>query len=93
MRHYRISSTVMLQNVDDEPLLFDSESGLFFSLNGTGTLFWDVICKHDTMGAVLEYLLEIYDVEKFQLERDLTVFVKVLYDQKLIHFDEDIVSS
>lgn len=85
-----IPSTVMLQHVDDESLLFDSESGLFFSLNDTGAMFWEVICEHDTMGSVLEDLLETYNVEKSQLERDLTVFVKTLYDQNLILFDESI---
>lgn len=83
-RPYMISSTVIVQTVDNETLLFDSSTELFYALNEAGAVFWEVMCSHDQLQAVLDELVEMYDVDKAQLENDLMMFVRGMAEQNLL---------
>jgi len=85
---YTIPHTVMVQSVDDETLLFDSATELFFALNDTGAMFWESMSEHTNLDRVYEELLEVYDVAPEQLEEDLGIFVGNLIDQGLVVFSE-----
>lgn len=82
--NYTIPSTVMLQIVDDETLLFNSETELFFTLNAVGTVMWEVMSENSTLRAVYDELIEVYDVPSEQLEADIIVFATVLKEQELL---------
>lgn len=82
--NYTIPSTVMLQIVDDETLLFNSETELFFTLNAVGTVMWEVMSENSTLCAVYDELIEVYDVPSEQLEADIIVFATVLKEQELL---------
>lgn len=81
---YTIPHTVMVQSVDDETLLFDSATELFFSLNDTGAMMWEVMADHNDLSDVLAELVEAYDVESQVIENDLEVFVGLLAEQGLV---------
>jgi len=81
---YRIPSTVILQKVDCEPLLFNSATGLFFTLNDVGEVIWEVMSKNSSLQIVLEELLETFSAPKDQLERDLLTFASSLNEQELL---------
>lgn len=82
--NYTIPSTVMLQIVDDETLLFNSETELFFTLNAVGTVMWEVMSENSTLRAIYDELIEVYDVPSEQLEADIIVFATVLKEQELL---------
>ncbi len=84
---YTIPSTVMIQVVDDETLLYDSATGLFFALNETGAMMWDSIVRHDDLKDVHVELMDVFEVESDQLTSDMKVFVDLLAEQGLINFD------
>ncbi len=81
--NYSIPSTVILQIVDDETLLFDSKTELFFTLNETGTLMWEVISKNTSLVTVYKELLEMFNIPEKQLQEDLFAFTKALFEQGL----------
>jgi hypothetical protein len=81
---YTIPSTVMLQLVDDETLLFDSATELFFTLNDVGTIMWEIMSENSTLGAVYDELTEAYDVPGEQLEADIINFATALSEQGLL---------
>ena len=81
---YTIPSTVMLQKVDDETLLFDSSTQLFFTLNDVGAKMWEVISRNTSMTVVMKELLDIYDIPEEQLKKDLYNFLVALSEQGLI---------
>lgn len=85
-KSYTIPHTVMVQNVDDETLLFDSVTELFFSLNDTGAMFWESMGGHSNLADVHTELLEAFEVEPVQLEDDLATFAALLSEQGLIVF-------
>ena len=67
---YTIPHTVMVQVVDDETLLFDSNTGLFFSLNESGALMWDSISAYSNLTAVYDEMIEAFEVDSKQMEND-----------------------
>lgn len=85
-KHYTIPHTVMVQSVDDETLLFDSATELFFALNDTGAIMWESITAYNDLSDVYNELLEAFDVAPEQLENDLKLFVSSLAEQGLMVF-------
>ena len=81
--NYTIPSTVILQKVDDETLLFNSATGLFFSLNESGAIMWEVISKNSSIIEVYKELREIIDIPEQELQKDILAFTKALFDQGL----------
>ena len=81
---YTIPSTVMLQLVDDETLLFDSATELFFTLNDIGSLMWEIMSESSTLRAVYDELKVAYDVPADQLETDIITFATALSEQGLL---------
>jgi hypothetical protein len=86
--HYRIPSAVILQIVDDEALLFNSDNGLFFTINEVGNVMWEVMNDHTILESVLSELTEIFDVSAEQLSSDLMGFTQSLAEQGLIVLEE-----
>jgi hypothetical protein len=80
---YTIPATVMLQIVDDETLLFDSASELFFTLNDVGTVMWEIMSENSSLRPVYDELIEAFDVAPEQLENDLVLFAASLEQQGL----------
>jgi hypothetical protein len=85
---YTIPHTVMVQSVDDETLLFDSATELFFALNETGAMMWDSIAAYSDLADVHAELMEAFEVDPTQLESDLSIFVGLLAEQGLVAFSE-----
>ena len=85
-KHYTIPHTVMIQSVDDETLLFDSATELFFALNDTGAIMWESITAYNDLSDVYNELLEAFEVAPEQLENDLELFVSSLAEQGLMVF-------
>jgi len=84
---YTIPSGVLLQCVDEETLLFNSANGLFFALNETGALLWEEMTHAATLHAVIDRMVDFYDVERGQLENDLIAFTQALEAQGLLSFE------
>lgn len=82
--HYAIPSTVMLQIVDEETLLFDSSTELFFTLNEVGTVMWEIMSENNALRAVYDELIEAFDIESEQLAADIKIFASSLAEQGLL---------
>lgn len=87
-KRYTIPYTVMMQNVDDETLLFDSQNGLFFALNESGAKMWEVMERYEEFSAVVSELLELFEVERQRLENDLEIFAQSLMEQGLLEVSD-----
>ena len=81
---YEIPATVFIQEIDDEVVLLDTESQEYFSLNGVGKNILDLISENLTHEEIIEKLLEMYEVDKAQIESDLSNFTKLLEEKGLI---------
>ena len=79
-----ISSSVFFQKVDDEIVLIDMVSENYFGLNSVGTDVWQLLHGGKTLQETNDALLEMYEVEPEELEKDLFFFVKMLMEKGLL---------
>ena len=84
---YTIPSTVLLQRVDDEVLLFNSANGLFFTLNEMGTVFWQSMSESNTLQDIFNSIAQEYEVEADLLAQDIITFSQTLAEQGLLNFE------
>ncbi|MDO9208054.1 MAG: PqqD family protein [Sulfuricurvum sp.] len=84
---YTIPSTVLLQRVDDEVLLFNSANGLFFTLNEMGAVFWQSMSESNTLQDIFNSIAQEYEVEADLLAQDIITFSQTLAEQGLLNFE------
>jgi hypothetical protein len=84
---YQIPQTVFIQEIDDEVILLDTTTQEYFSLNEVGKNIIDLISENLTKDQIVEELSNIYEVDKIQIEKDLTNFAKALEEKGLITID------
>ena len=84
---YQIPQTVFIQEIDDEIILLDTTTQEYFSLNEVGKNIIDLISENLTKDQIVEELSNIYEVDKIQIEKDLTNFAKALEEKGLITID------
>ena len=84
---YQIPQTVFIQEIDDEVILLDTTTQESFSLNEVGKNIIDLISENLTKDQIVEELSNIYEVDKIQIEKDLTNFAKALEEKGLITID------
>ena len=84
---YQIPQTVFIQEIDDEIIILDTITQEYFSLNEVGKNIIDLISENLTKDQIVEELSNIYEVDKIQIEKDLTNFAKALEEKGLITID------
>ena len=76
---------VLFRYVDDETVLLNVDTGLYFGLDAVGTRMWQLIVEHGTLQRVFDAVLEEYAVTPSQLEQDLLTLARELHEKGLIH--------
>ena len=62
---------VLFQEMQGEAVLLNLATGVYLGLDQVGTRFWQLLAEHENLGAVVDAMLEEYDVSRERLERDL----------------------
>ena len=79
--------SVFVQEIDDETIILDSVSQEYFSLNEIGKVIWNLLSQSIKLEDIKIQMLEMYEVEEFQLENDILNFIKALKEKGLIKVD------
>jgi hypothetical protein len=66
-----VSEDVLFRALDDEAVLLDLKTGVYFGLNPLGARIWQLILEKHSLARVLEVVLREYDVERSVVETDL----------------------
>lgn len=85
---YSIPDSVMLQNIDDETLLLDTNTQEFFSLNEMGAAMWESMSEYKNLNEVLKEFQEAFEVDENQLKEDIAAFASQLKEKGLITFND-----
>ena len=70
--------------LDDEKVILSLEDGMYYGLNPAGARVWDIIQKPTSIKDVQHQLLNVYDVDAEQCERDLLALISDLAAEDLI---------
>lgn len=88
-QHIQIAPDVLFQEVGGETVLLDLESELYFGLDAVGTRIWTLLAEGASVGAVVETLLQEYEVERATLEADVSELLSKLSEAGLIRLADE----
>lgn len=86
--HHRVtvSDHVLFQILGDDTVLLDLSSGTYFGLDPLGTRIWQLAQQRGRLAAVLERLVEEFDIDRGRAETDLLAFVDELARERLLTY-------
>lgn len=72
------------QTVDEEAIIIHLHTGVYYSLNDTGTMFWELIDGQRTIADCACLIAQEYQVETSVVEADLLELASEFKDEGLI---------
>jgi hypothetical protein len=75
---------VVSTRAGDTTVLMNRQSGIYYTLNEVGGRIWELLGDGGTISALIERLLEEYDVPRQQLETDVRATVQEFLADRLI---------
>ena len=79
-----IPPQVMSRLVDDETVLLDLESGMYFGLDGVGKRIWESISDGNSLSETAAIIAAEFEVDKERAQADLITFVSDLLERGLL---------
>lgn len=85
----RIPDGVVFQSLQDELVLLNLHTGIYFGLNQVGARMWQLIHDHQRapLKKVLDALVDEYDVKPDRCAGDLLALVASLEENRLVEID------
>jgi len=84
-----ISSEVLTQEVDGETVILDLKSESYFGLNEVGTRIWQLLQEQEDIQTITETMLNEYDMEEEQLEKDIQNLLTQLNNAGIVTLNYD----
>jgi hypothetical protein len=81
---FSVSQEVLSQEVSGETVLLDLQNESYFGLDAVGTRIWQLLQENNRLQQVFDIMLEEYDVDEKQLDKDLNELLGKLLDEGLI---------
>jgi coenzyme PQQ synthesis protein D (PqqD) len=83
----RICQDVLWNKVEGDVVILNLESGIYFSLSGVGSRFWELIAEGASRKDAVQRLTAEYKVEAPQLESDLEALLRDLSTEGLVSIE------
>ncbi len=80
----KIPEDVVFQNVGEETVLLNFETGVYYGLDAIGTRVWELLSKKGNLGGVFDDMIDEYEVAPQDLKRDILRLVEELQAKSLI---------
>ncbi len=78
------SNKLVSSNMDGETVMMSIENGEYFGLNPVGSRMWELIENPIEVDALIELLLDEFDVSREQCEIETMEFLNHLLEKKLL---------
>jgi hypothetical protein len=75
-------------DMDGETVMMDIETGKYYNLGRTGGDIWKFLENHHTVDRIVDEMMEIYDVERAECEKETKSFLTQLIDAGLAFTEE-----
>ena len=76
-------------DMDGETALMSVENGAYYGMDAIGSRIWALIEKPRTVSELCDALLQEFDVEREECERDVLAFLNKLAENKLLKVTND----
>jgi hypothetical protein len=82
---YTINKKILQTPIEDgKILLLEPEKGLYFEMNETSVMIYQCIQEGLNEKRILKRMLEKYDIDALQAEKDLNLYLDDLLNQKIV---------
>lgn len=75
---------IISSKMDDEVVMMSVEKGNYYGLNRVGSEIWEKLTEPITIGGLCDKLMQEFDVEKEQCEREVITYLEKLVSEGLI---------
>lgn len=75
---------VLSRQVDDETVLLDLESGVYFGLDGVGKFIWEFVSEGKSLKDIVTRIVAEYEVAEATARKDVVDFVGDLVERGLL---------
>jgi hypothetical protein len=82
-----VSPDVLYQTIEGHAVLLDLAGERYYSLDDVGTRIWQLLAEQSDVSTVLERLLDVYEIDRASLTRDLTAFFDRLASAGLVRVE------
>ncbi len=83
----KISDSVLFQEIDNEYVLLNMKTELYFGLNDIGAKVWQIISQEGTTDTLIEKIMSEYDVPADTLRTDISQLLNELKKEQLISIE------
>ncbi len=83
-RSFLVPASVVHRLIQDDVLLLNLDTGVYFGLSGVGTLVWESLRKGRSASEIVELVLAEYEVERHEAEADVNALLQNLLGKGLI---------
>lgn len=83
-RELRVSPAVVSAELDNEGVLLNVETGVYFGLGEAEQEIWTLLTQGATEDEIFQALADEYDVDPARLNADLSAFLETLEKNHLI---------
>ena len=80
----RASEDVVVSQLDDELVMMSVDRGQYYSLDDIGRRVWELLEKPLTVAAICDTVVDEYDVERDECEKDMLAWLRELVDENLV---------
>lgn len=77
-------SHIVHEDFDDEIVVINLKSGIYYSLSKTGQVIWNQIRKNPDTNSIISNIKSHFDTDGADVEGDVSVFLKELESEELI---------
>lgn len=84
-----ISKDNVYCNIEDEIIMLGLEDEVYYGLNSVGAFVWEQIKNPKTFAEILNAVLNEYDIEREECERDLRELITELFNKGLVEVEDE----
>jgi hypothetical protein len=79
-----VNDSVVSADLDDEMVLLNIETGVYFGLDPLGARIWQLLAAGEDEDAIVQAILAEYDIDLATLRADLAEFLAMLTEKGLV---------
>lgn len=87
-RKTAVNESVVCAELDDEMVLLNVETGIYFGLDELGTRIWTLLAAGSDEEDIFSTLLAEYEVDPQRLRTDISAFLETLARKKLLRLED-----
>lgn len=87
-RSLRVNQAVVSAELDNETVLLNVETGIYFGLDEVGSQIWTLLLAGQEQQAIVAHLLDVYDAEPSVVQTDVAEFIESLTAKGILCLDD-----